>query len=45
MAEIVVPVVGLGLLWIVSNQDNNKKMTKKKKKKKRLTGIKTEKKK
>jgi len=28
MAEIIVPVVGLGLLWIVSNQDN-KKVTKK----------------
>lgn len=27
MAEIVVPVVGLGLLWIVSNQNNKKEIS------------------
>lgn len=41
MAEIVVPVVGLGLLWIVSNQDKKKEMTIKKEKKEGFTGLKS----
>ena len=41
MAEIVVPVIGLGLLWIVSNQDKKKEMTIKKEKKEGFTGLKS----
>jgi len=40
MAEIVVPVVGLGLLWIVSNQNNKKEMSNKKE---GFSGIKSQK--
>lgn len=39
MAEIVVPVVGLGLLWIVSNQKNKKEMSIKKE---GFTGLKSQ---